>query len=464
MLLSTSGRCGWNRVSWWRSGARSRCPVGPGFATETYLQIAPAGEFRWIHAENAFAPRAIAHRSATQAIELTDYAGGAGRAAASGTSESAAADRTGPSTIVPRGSAAHDTAAAKDEKELAQLAQQVEQLKVDLSLLVTGQIDQWDLDAVRPARCTRQGYRPNATLAGRTPDLVSHQRIRSFAETFPASLRAGSHGSRFRWLLASASVCARLHQLQESGADQHHNYVPPPPPLATSSDEFPVDFRGEHLPQPTFESRILRGGHDRDDLPTHRRVGVVAAARTANGSGIWCGDLTTRPIGCVFADRDWPPTGPDSARVRRSPVSPTDSRPRGPSRIVGRSGDGSGPGREVAPIRSPAGQWLPGSVLSLHGCPAIPGPIDAARAKLAPQELGLPPALRSRGTGRMAAVCRSRALVQVRRRQPDAAPSRRRVKEGREEFRLPQWAIRLPVRPPREDADTPRGSMLSMLV
>ena len=48
--------------------------VGPGFATETYFQIAPpAGEFRWIHAENAVAPEALAHRSSGRTIELTDY-------------------------------------------------------------------------------------------------------------------------------------------------------------------------------------------------------------------------------------------------------------------------------------------------------------------------------------------------------------------------------------------------------
>ncbi len=171
--------------------------VGPGFATETYLQIAPAaGEFRWIHAENAFAPGAVAHRSATKTIELTNYAGGAGRAAAPGSDKSAAADRIGPSPIAGRGSVTHGTTAAKDEKELAQLARQVEQLKVDLSLLVTRQIDQWDLDALRARRCTRGGYQPNAARAGRASDLVSHQRIRSFAKTFPTPLRAGSHASR----------------------------------------------------------------------------------------------------------------------------------------------------------------------------------------------------------------------------------------------------------------------------
>ena len=48
--------------------------VGPGFAQETYCKIAPPpGEFRWIHAEHASAPQAVAHRSSGRTIELVDF-------------------------------------------------------------------------------------------------------------------------------------------------------------------------------------------------------------------------------------------------------------------------------------------------------------------------------------------------------------------------------------------------------
>ncbi len=153
--------------------------VGPGFATETYLQIAPpAGEFRWIHAENAVAPGAVARRSSTRTIQLTDYASGTGAAVPPSSGDSPAGIRLSPTSIAQQGNTAAGAAPAKDEREMAQLIEQVEQLKVDLSLLVTRQIDQWDLDALR-ARTDTLAAATDRTPLSQDVRLISY-RINEF--------------------------------------------------------------------------------------------------------------------------------------------------------------------------------------------------------------------------------------------------------------------------------------------
>ncbi len=99
--------------------------AGPGFAQETYCKIAPPpGEFRWIHAEHAAAPQAMAHRSSGRTIELVDFHAG----------------KDAPRELPQR---------SLSSEEKAKLAKQVKEMNVDLSLLVTREINQWDLVALR---------------------------------------------------------------------------------------------------------------------------------------------------------------------------------------------------------------------------------------------------------------------------------------------------------------------------
>lgn len=113
--------------------------VGPGFATESYCQIAPpAGEFRWIHAEHALAPQAAAHRTASRTIELTDYA--ATGSSATHHSVDATGTDAGAKVVGSQGQSALDPAV---------LAAQLDKLKLDLALLVSRPIAQWDLQPLR---------------------------------------------------------------------------------------------------------------------------------------------------------------------------------------------------------------------------------------------------------------------------------------------------------------------------
>jgi uncharacterized protein YgiM (DUF1202 family) len=99
--------------------------AGPGFAKETYCKIAPPpGEFRWIHAEHAAAPQSIAHRSAKRKLKLVDFRPGS----------------TAPKQPPRR---------AVSSEELAELSKQLKQVNVELALLVTRDISQWNLDALQ---------------------------------------------------------------------------------------------------------------------------------------------------------------------------------------------------------------------------------------------------------------------------------------------------------------------------
>jgi uncharacterized protein YgiM (DUF1202 family) len=98
--------------------------VGPGFAQETYCKIAPPpGEFRWIHAEHASAPQSIAHRTSQRTIELVDFR---------------------PGSTAPPAPPRRKVSA----EELAKLSKQVKELNVELSLLVTRDINEWNLSAM----------------------------------------------------------------------------------------------------------------------------------------------------------------------------------------------------------------------------------------------------------------------------------------------------------------------------
>jgi len=99
--------------------------VGPGFATETYHQIAPpAGEFRWIRAVSADASNltpAATGRPTTGFIELQ--------------------------TIPPAGNV--PSGARSSPAEPSERASRIERLNLDLSLLVTRPIEQWNFEPLR---------------------------------------------------------------------------------------------------------------------------------------------------------------------------------------------------------------------------------------------------------------------------------------------------------------------------
>ena len=103
--------------------------VGPGFATETYHKIAPpAGEFRWIHAQHALSLNTAAQETVAQSRSQNDYR-----------------HVGGPTASAP----ADLPSAVKATLSSPELAKQVEELNIALSLLVTREIDQWDLDSLK---------------------------------------------------------------------------------------------------------------------------------------------------------------------------------------------------------------------------------------------------------------------------------------------------------------------------
>jgi uncharacterized protein YraI len=122
--------------------------VGPGFATETYHKIAPpAGEFRWIHAQHAVSPSSAAQEtvSRSQSEAQRDYR----HVAQAATAAPAAA---GPATT------------AKATLPATEVAKQIAELKVALSLLVTQEIEQWDLASLKRRSDTLVQQAADATL------------------------------------------------------------------------------------------------------------------------------------------------------------------------------------------------------------------------------------------------------------------------------------------------------------
>ncbi len=103
--------------------------VGPGFATETYTKIAPpAGEFRWIHAQHALSSRTAAQETVVRSQASADYR-----------------HIGGPTATTP----AESSPTTTKSLSVTELARQIEELKISLSLLVTQEIEQWDLGALR---------------------------------------------------------------------------------------------------------------------------------------------------------------------------------------------------------------------------------------------------------------------------------------------------------------------------
>lgn len=109
--------------------------VGPGFATETFVKVAPpAGEFRWIHAEQANAKAAGGQTLASSPPQpAVRSVGGPATVAAELTSETSPTQR----------------AVAASPTSSTDVAAKIAALHVDLSLLVAQSIDDWDLASLR---------------------------------------------------------------------------------------------------------------------------------------------------------------------------------------------------------------------------------------------------------------------------------------------------------------------------
>ncbi len=112
--------------------------VGPGFAIETYYRIAPpAGEFRWIHMQYANSPKAAGHHVTSSTIQLTGFRPTGSKKPAAHSADNSHSKSTGVATPT---SIADDTTS---------LETRVGQLNVDLGLLVSQPIEQWNLSSLR---------------------------------------------------------------------------------------------------------------------------------------------------------------------------------------------------------------------------------------------------------------------------------------------------------------------------
>ena len=104
--------------------------VGPGFATETYFKIAPpAGEFRWIHAEQAVSPHSAANQTVAQTASQPEIRSVGGPSANENREDS--------------------PGAASLQNASPELAKKVAELNVELALLVAQPIEQWDLESLQ---------------------------------------------------------------------------------------------------------------------------------------------------------------------------------------------------------------------------------------------------------------------------------------------------------------------------
>ncbi len=137
--------------------------MGPGFATETYYRIAPpAGEFRWIHAQQATLPGS-AIQAADRGVERAGFHDSA----------SGSPDR-------PRVADSHlATVAATSNSGTEGLAQKLRKLNLDLSLLVTTPMAGWDLAALQ-GRVEQLTGAASGTGLARDLRVIS-QRIDDFA-------------------------------------------------------------------------------------------------------------------------------------------------------------------------------------------------------------------------------------------------------------------------------------------
>ncbi len=108
--------------------------VGPGFATEKYYKVAPpAGEFRWIHQRQAAGSGPASDRASNPSNQTTSVV----------QHIDAARQAAGPPQSLPSNAGATTVRAAPSE-----VPPRLASLRVDLSLLVTQPIEQWDLKSL----------------------------------------------------------------------------------------------------------------------------------------------------------------------------------------------------------------------------------------------------------------------------------------------------------------------------
>jgi len=143
--------------------------VGTGFATETHYKIAPpAGEFRWIHAEHAAAPKAKTHRAASRTLELVDVTHSSG-----GSTVPPPTD-TAPSVPSTSAASSSQPVAPRNQRDLDALERKIDQLQLDLSLLVSQEVARWDLGSLR-ARGEQLTQQARGTSLSRSVRLLMHR-------------------------------------------------------------------------------------------------------------------------------------------------------------------------------------------------------------------------------------------------------------------------------------------------
>ena len=181
--------------------------VGPGFATETFVKVAPpAGEFRWIHAEQADANgnwracRADRHPVPQSQPTVRSVGGPAAVAAAHD-----------PETRSSHGPCSPSSPAAD-------VAAKIEDLQVELSLLVAQPIDQWDLASLRKRVETLSQQNISDSLR-RDVEAIS-RRIAEF-QTLHSGTRNRSSDSR-----------TKIGKSTSTGSRSRHNCCLPTPPQA----------------------------------------------------------------------------------------------------------------------------------------------------------------------------------------------------------------------------------------
>lgn len=149
--------------------------MGPGFATETHYKVAPpAGEFRWIAAEQTTesGSRPATSRTSNQS----------GQVAATRTDRRNNLRTRSRHSAEPNQSQAAQPADSSpsqlSSQERNQLRKQIDQLKLDLSIVVSDQIDQWNLAPLKRRADTLMDA-AQATPLSRQLRLIAH-RIREF--------------------------------------------------------------------------------------------------------------------------------------------------------------------------------------------------------------------------------------------------------------------------------------------
>ncbi|MGM0491206.1 MAG: hypothetical protein ACQESR_31145 [Planctomycetota bacterium] len=158
--------------------------MGAGFATETHLKIAPpAGEFRWISAEHVSTSGSLTPPVSADGTDRTKPT----RNHSARSSEPAVANKA----VAKRDGTSPEE--LTDEKRQA-LRKRIDQLNLDLSMLVSDQIDKWDLQPLKE-RANTLADAVQGTALYRQVRLIAH-RIREFETVQQRHRRVRERGER----------------------------------------------------------------------------------------------------------------------------------------------------------------------------------------------------------------------------------------------------------------------------